>query len=471
MPQITNATGPTDANGVVAATPWKPHDKQAELLKGYLVDDVKRGVALFGRQTGKTMSAVELAKLAAITHQGTYFMVFKTYNQAEQVVWKQYIHLIEPELIYKANADSLTIELNYLSGPVKIPGVGWVKVNHDPNQPRSRIRLLGSDQADTHRGNKANGIIFDEYQGQNPENFTSVYEPMFNTTNGWALFMGTPQGYNHFYDLVQKARTDKDWFYLEATWRDNPYVLPDAIARARKEAEKDGNLNSFLQEYELEFRKLDRAVYTEFDRNVHVIPTSDPLPDEGQHWATIDFGYVKDHPTAINFVKIDLDGNWWVYDEINVWETPLEDIIQMIKQRTSAVRLQGIIGDSARPDLIASMQKEGLPVIPAYKNPGSKQSGIMLMKQKLKPKLQLIGPPKPSLYVSANCKETILNFEQYKYKEPSMGRAQSEDPIKEFDDHLDGLRYLALHFKYGLTQNTGDWGTKKTSFNQYGLPL
>lgn len=455
------------------AEPWKPHRKQADLLKAYLVDDHKRGVALFGRQTGKTMSAVELAKLAAIMHQGTYFMVFRTYNQAEQVVWKQYLHLIEKELINgKPNADSLTITFKHIHGPMAVPGIGWVRIDHDNDLPPSRIRLLGSDQAESHRGNKANGIIFDEYQGQNPDNWTSVYQPMFNTTDGWALFMGTPNGFNHFYDLVQEAKSNpKTYYYSEATWRDNPYVKKEAVQEARRDAERKGNLNGFLQEYELEFRKVDRAVYTEFDRNTHVIQPSEVPTEGGQIWASIDFGYVEDHPTAVNFVRIMEDGTWYVYDEMHVIETPIDDIIEQIKQRTSGVHLQGIVGDSARPDLIDYMGSKALPIIPAPKRPGSVQTAITLMKQMLHPRLQLIGEPKPMLYVASNCRNTILNFELRQYKEPIKERAINEVPVKENDDHTDELGYLLTHLKYGITKDKGEWGNKKTKFDSYGLPL
>lgn len=454
------------------AEPWLPHKKQADLLKAYLVDNNKRGVALFGRQTGKTMSAVELAKLAAIMHQGTYFMVFRTYNQAEQVVWKQYLHLIEKELINgKPNADSLTITFKHIHGPMAIPGLGWQRIDHDNDLPPSRIRLLGSDQAESHRGNKANGIIFDEYQGQNPDNWTSVYQPMFNTTDGWALFMGTPNGFNHFYDLVQEAKSNPEtYYYSEATWRDNPYVKKEAITEAREDAERKGNLNGFLQEYELEFRKVDRAVYTAFDRNVHVISPNDVPDIDGQYWVTIDFGFTEDHPMAVNFVKITNDGTWYIYDELHETDNVrLDDIIRIIKERTSGVRLQGVVPDVARVDLVDYMAQKGLPMQYMNKRPGHVVSGIGLMKELLQPRLQLIGQPKPMLYVTQNCRNTILNFELYHYKEPIKDRGEAAEPVKHDDDHLDGLRYLRLFMKFGIAKDKGKWGNERVKFSEYGL--
>lgn len=220
---------------------YAAHKKQALSHKAFMSDGFKRGLLFFGRQSGKTYFAVNHSWISAVKDQGRYFVVFKTYKQAHEVVWRQYVPLIPKELIYKTNEADLLIELNYIENtPMKLPDGTEIIINHDTSQPRSTIQLLGSDQADSHRGFKANGIIFDEYADQNPDNWTSVYEPMFTTTNGWAIFMGTPRGYNHFYSLYEKAKDDPDWFFLTATWRDSPYVSAEHIARARKTLKRMG---------------------------------------------------------------------------------------------------------------------------------------------------------------------------------------------------------------------------------------
>src|SRR3990167_2483223 len=233
---------------------YKASRPQALAHKAFMVDGFKRGVLLFGRQAGKTYFATNHAWISATIKQGRYFVVFKTYKQAHEVVWRQYIPLIPKELIYKKNEQDLIIELNYIENtPVTLPSGETIIVNHDKSKPRSTIQLLGSDQADSHRGFRADGMIFDEYADQDPDNFKVVYEPMFSTTNGWIIFMGTPRGYNHFYDLIQFAKDEDSWYYQEATWRDSPHVSKEFMANVRKEAEKRGMLSGFMQEYELEF--------------------------------------------------------------------------------------------------------------------------------------------------------------------------------------------------------------------------
>lgn len=429
---------------------YKPHAKQVLAHKAFLVDGYKRGVLLLGRQTGKTYFAVHHGLLSALIKQGRYFVVFKTYKQAHEVVWRQYIPLIPKELIYKTNESDLLIEFNYVNGPVTLPGGETIQVNSDESKPRSTLQLLGSDQADSHRGFRANGIIFDEYGDQDGDNFSTVYEPMFSTTGGWAIFMGTPRGYNHFYDLIQFAKDQKHWFYLEATWRDSPYVTKEFIDGVRQDAEKQGRLSSFMQEYELEFRAVQGAVYPSFNRNVHIKKPSE-FPDDLTYYGAIDFGW---HTTAFLLIGIDKDQNWWIEDEVYGKEETLDSVLPRIKQRIGDKRVVLIIADSANRDAIEVMQRD-FPVTGINKASDSKgyATGISLITQKLKPRMQLVGPPKPSLFISSTCKNLSFELESYKFPEEKAERNASDVPLKVNDHGPDALRYFALHLKFGLQKD------------------
>lgn len=410
---------------------YKPHPKQIKAHLAFLTGGYKRGILFMGRQSGKTYFATSHAWLSAVIQQGRYFVVFKTYKQAHEVVWRQYIPLIPKELIYKTNEQDLLIELNYIKGPVKLPDGTVIEVEHDETKPRSTIQLLGSDQADSHRGFKAHGIIFDEYADQDPNNWDTVYEPMFTTTSGWAIFMGTPRGYNHFWELIELRRSDPTWFFLQATWRDSPYVSKEHMKTARRDAEMKGSLASFLQEYELEFRSVQGAVYPSFSRKVNVVKYQDmPRPDEMTVYAGIDFGY---HTTACLLVGVDKDQNWYVFDEVYGRQQILQDLIPIIKDKLAGLRLTLMVGDSAAKDAIETMVKQ-FPIVPVVKRADSVVHGIDLIRTKLKPRIQLVGPPKPTLFIAENCKNFIKEMESYKYPEDKPNRNPNEQPVKE-DDH------------------------------------
>jgi len=425
--------------------------KQANAHKAFMVDGFKRGVLLMGRQSGKTYFATQHAWISAVLEQGRYFVVFKTYKQAHEVVWRQYVPLIPKELIYKKNEQDLLIELNYLADtPVTLPSGEVVMVNHDTTKPRSTIQLLGSDQADTHRGFRANGMIFDEYADQDPDNFKVVYEPMFSTTNGWIIFMGTPRGYNHFYDLIQYAKEDDKWFYQEATWRDSPYVSKEFMANVRAEAEKRGMLSGFMQEYELEFRAVQGAVYPMFDRKVHLIKPSD-IPLELTYYGAIDFGF---HTTAFLLFGVDKDQTWYLIDEVYGKEETLDNILPRIKAVVGDKRLVLIVADSANRDAVEVMGRD-YPVVGINKANDEKgyATGIGLVTEKLKPRMQLVGLPKPSLYIGTNCNHFTFEMESYHFPEEKPERNASDIPVKVDDHGPDAARYLFLHLKFGIVKD------------------
>lgn len=418
--------------------------------------------------SGKTFFATQHSWISAILEQGRYFVVFKTYKQAHEVVWRQYIPLIPKELIYKKNEQDLLIELNYIKDtPLKLPSGETIMINHDENLPRSTIQLLGSDQADSHRGFRANGIIFDEYGDQDPDNWSAVYQPMFTTTNGWAIFMGTPRGFNHFYDLVQQAKEDDSWFFQTATWRDSPYATKEAIDMAKKDAEAKGQLSLFYQEYELEFRSVQGAVYPDFNRDVHLVKPQD-IPEDLTYYATIDFGW---HTTACLLVGIDKDQNWWVVDEVYGKEETLDNVIPRIKNIVGDKRLVLMVGDSANRDAIEVMSRD-FPITGINKAADAKgyATGISLITQKLKPRMQLVGPPKPTMFISNHCKNFIFEMESYRFPEEKAERNPSDIPIKENDHGPDAIRYLALHLKFGLVKDDPipKWELDK-NLNSYGL--
>lgn len=447
---------------------YKANRKQALAHKAFMQDGFKRGVLLWGRQSGKTFFATQHAWISAVLSQGRYFVVFKTYKQAHEVVWRQYVPLIPKELIYKTNEQDLLIELNYVENtPVTLPSGETITINHDKSLPRSTIQLLGSDQADSHRGFKGHGMIFDEYADQSPDNWDAVYKHFFTTTDGWAIFMGTPRGYNHFYDLVQFAKEEDRWFYLESTWRDSPYVKKEFIEAERAEATKKGTLSTFLQEVELEFRSIQGAVYPSFDRKVHVKSPQD-FPEELTYYGAIDFGW---HTTAFLLIGIDKDQNWWIVDEVYGKEETLDNVLPRIKNKLGDKRLVLIIADSANRDAIEVMGRD-FPIIGINKANDTKgyATGIGLVTEKLKPRMQLVGLPKPSLFISSSCKHLIYEIEAYRFPEEKEERNASDVPIKEDDHGPDALRYFALHLKFGLPKDDKPlvFEIQKAS-NEYGL--
>lgn len=449
---------------------YAPFPAQRRAHKAFLADDFKLGVLYWSRRTGKTLWSVNQVMWSAMINQGPHYIVFKEYLQAETVAWNQYIHHIPKQIIKDMNKSTLTVTFHYFDGLVQMPwGKSACKVvngvlRHTPDcdcqqiisdksRPPASLRLLGSDKADSHRGNEAIGMIFDEYQDQDPEPWFSVYSKFFATTSnkrgsGWACFMGTAKDKDHWNDMLDHAQRDDKWYYQKATWRDNPLISREWVENDRKQAELQGRLGIWLQEMELIPFTQQGAVYPSFNKEIHVVEPDD-VPKDGTDYVVLDFGFAEGHPLAMGFVRITRDDVWYQWDEIHGTGIQLEDALSEMRYKLGERRLTAIIADSARPDLIDYIASKGYPVVPSPKKQNSILSGIDLLRKRIKPKVQLIGKPQPNYFVAANCKKTIFEWTHYRYKEIKEDRMPTELPEKKHDDMMDALRYLELWFKFG----------------------
>jgi len=75
------------------------------------------------------------------------------------------------------------------------------------------ITLFGADNPDSFRGLYFDGVILDEFGNMRPSVWSEVLLPTLIDRRGWATFIGTPNGPNHFRDLYLQALKDpKRWF-------------------------------------------------------------------------------------------------------------------------------------------------------------------------------------------------------------------------------------------------------------------
>lgn len=478
---------------------YQPFGVQRLAHRALLVDLYRRAMLYWSRRTGKTLWSIEQLMMSCMLNQGPHHIVFKEYQQAETVAWSQYIHLIPKGLIKDMNKSTLTVTFNYFEGKIKLPisegscrtidgelehfdDCDCVTLTPDYDKPPASIRLLGSDKADSHRGGESYGMIFDEYQDQSHYGWDFVYRQFLYTTGGWAVFMGTAKSDDEWIEMLDNAersyersltpdrkREFGDWYFSKATWRENPLIKPEVIEADRQQAELEGKMGAFLQETELIPFSQQGAVYPMFDKHIHVI-SQDKVPDEGTEYIALDFGFAEGHPMAACFIRITRDDVWYQWDEIHGTGIQIDDLCAEIRTKMGDRLLTGVVADSARPDLIEYMQSRGFPVIPSPKKQNSIVSGIQLLSKRLKPKIQVIGGPKPNYYVTSNCKGTIYDFSHYRYKEIKENRHPTELPEKRYDDSLDAIRYLELFFKFGQSKGKDKiQSTMVKEFNSYGL--
>lgn len=208
--------------------PFKPHAFQEEIY-----NNIKRfSVLICHRRFGKTVLTINLLvkwALQASSKRKNWRAAYiaPLFRQAEEIAWDY---------------------LKYYTSP--IPGIQYnnSKLRCDfPNG--SRISLLGSDNPDSLRGPYWDIAVFDEYAQIRPKVWPEIIRPALTDRKGWAIFIGTPQGKNHFHALWQDAQERPEWLARMYKASATKLLDTDELAQARSEMTPE----QYEQEFECSF--------------------------------------------------------------------------------------------------------------------------------------------------------------------------------------------------------------------------
>ena len=248
-----------------------------------------------GRRTGKShLAAVSLILSALDGKEGKTFYVAPTQGQARDVLWHTLFD-IAGEIIERSHVNNMEITL----------------------AGGNTIYLKGADRPDTLRGVSLKHLVLDEYAFMKPDVFESILRPALADRQGSAIFIGTPEGRNHFFDLFDGAGSWQDWENFHFTSFDNPIVDPKEIEHARQTLPSW----AFQQEFMASF---DARTGGMFDVDAFAY-YEDSTKQVGDHYITIDLAGFKQQGqrkakkrdnSAIAVTKVTPDGRWWVEDII-----------------------------------------------------------------------------------------------------------------------------------------------------------
>jgi phage terminase large subunit len=321
----------------------------------------------------------------------------------------------------------------------------------------SVIELKGAENPDSLRGVKLRGLVIDEIASIRNWGWiwSEVLRPTLTDYSSPALFISTPKGFNHFYELFTEAPrenpdTYRSWHF---TSYDNPSISKQELDDAKKELTED----TFAQEYLADFRKYTGLVYKNFSREVHVIEPFD-IPDNYQIYRGIDFG--STNPTACLFIAVDPDDNWFVVHEHYATGETIDYHAGLINTIPLSKRVSATYGDPSGAQWITEFAQRGIYITPANKEAGTGfntwvRYGIEKVSGKLASLpgrvISKVPGRSAALYIFSGCTATISEFETYRWKEKSVSQAQDlnepDVPEKANDHALDALRYFAVSYQ------------------------
>lgn len=197
---------------------WDPRPYQMPLWN-YLENGGKRAVAVWHRRAGKDSLSLNWTATQAMQKTGVYWHMAPTQKQVRKIVWdnidKQGRRIIDqvfpPEIRAKKNDTEMRIEL--------INGSIW--------------QCVGSDNYNSLVGANPSGVVFSEYSLADPSAWDYI-RPILAENGGWALFIYTPRGRNHGWEIYDMARQNPDWFAQALSVEDTNAIPLWAIDDERK---------------------------------------------------------------------------------------------------------------------------------------------------------------------------------------------------------------------------------------------
>ena len=110
----------------------------------------------------------------------------------------------------------------------------------------SLLQIVGSDNYDSLMGTNCQMAIFSEYALQDPRAYQYI-RPILTANNGTAIFLSTPRGKNHLWELYQIALNLPDWFVYKLTVEDTNHIPLSLIEKEKQEGVMSEDL--IQQEY------------------------------------------------------------------------------------------------------------------------------------------------------------------------------------------------------------------------------
>lgn len=382
------------------------HQKQKEIVQS----DKRYKLLNWGRRSGKTtVIGYEIFQTLWNT-EGLVSYYAPTRDDARDIAWEIYRDILAP-ITLKTNETFLEITVKNSKGTTSLLRMsGWEAVKN----------------RDKGRGVENNLLVLDEcaFYPSFKDKFEKVLEPTLLTSRGKLIIASTPNGFNHFYELANKARSSDDWLYSHATSYDNPANLVGEIERLKKEKTED----AFSQEYLADFRKMEGLVYKDFKREKHIFYGAWEEKAKGfdKLIGTVDFGFTN--PAAVLSIVKDRDKKYFIIDEWYHTRRTDDDIADY----TASKSYNLVYPDPESASGCETLKRKGVNIREVNKGKDSVRNGISIVSELFRAN---------RLFIHESCTNLIWELETYSYPEKKDNQNENENPIKENDHALDSMRY------------------------------
>lgn len=212
---------------------------------------------------------------------------------------------------------------------------------------------------------------------------------------------------------------------VEMNYCDNPW-FPEELELERRQDKANLDDATYRWIWEGDYLELsDAQIFRDKYEIRDFVP--DPETWDGPYQG-LDFGFAQD-PTACIRSWVHDDCLWIEY-EAGAVGLELDETVPLLKKMIPGVELYSVVADSARPESISHLKKDGLSKITACeKGKGSVEDGIAFIRSFRK------------VIIHTRCKQTIHEFRNYSYKKDRLTDEVLPIIVDAFNHYIDALRY------------------------------
>ncbi len=367
-------------------------------------DESRFKVIAAGRRTGKSrLAAWRLIVSALEADKGHVWYIAPTQQQARDIMWQQLLELGNPVI---ASSHVNNMQLTLINGSV--------------------ISLKGADRPETMRGVALKFVVLDEYADIKPTVFEQILRPALADLKGRCVFIGTPKGRNHFYDLYKLGKKDvKDWKSWHFTSFDNPLLDKEEIEIAKETM----STFAFRQEFMANFEAPQSDIFKE---DWVIVKDKDDEPEHGTYYMAVDLAGFENvskqasnkkkylDQTSIAIVKVGDDNKWWV-DKVDAGRWDIKEVCERILKHTQLYGVQ-VIGIEK-----GSLMRAVMPYLTE-----------MMLKQNIYPRIEEIAIGNRSKV------DRVVGALQGRFEHKQVELCEG-DWVKEFKDELLNFPTTGVH--------------------------
>lgn len=427
---------------------YKPHANQLKLH----LDKHRYRVVVAGRRFGKSAFGINEALVRILGKKNQLvWIILPTYKQARQIYW------LDPDILkyFMPYVQAGVLKKNDFDLSLTCSTTG------------SLLQLKGADNPDSLRGSGLDLLVWDEAAKVKPIAFDIVRPSLADSPNHKGIYIGTPQGFNHFHDYALKGDSsgiftkagknitpDPEWSswhftsYDNLAWEEGSFEKQKFVEYIEKE-KMNNTPDWFNQEYLAQFTRFTGLIYKEFSELEHVDSFEHVYNQHGDYYFGLDPA-VRGWVAAIaSWVKP--DGHIYHLDNYKkegltaqehaasikamlTTYAPLEKWTGYADPSGFAKNQQGKRGDR---DMVWSLADEyidaGLPLVPGN---NEVVAGINFVRQLHRDN---------KIHVHPRCRAYIDEKLQYQWEdqpETQIGSRNIPEKPRKFNDHLmDAERY------------------------------